>query len=299
MDEKNTPIDPATAAIATGEVVLPHTGAGVSVSSLEKMDLTETIPARQFKLDRAAIEVIRELKCPGATTTEVMWFLYQCSALGLNPLLPGQISFEAYTKDGERRRLVLIEIGGHRNLALRTGRYRQGNPPVMEYDDKGKPVACTVSLHEKFEGEWTVRSRRFLWSEFSAFHGKKMWLSMPGTMFAKAAEAALIRFYFPDATSGVYTPEEMDGPDVAGLLEQKTPEKGKGYERGMELLGIAARKYKAIGAAGKPKELAVALARKTIPDKTGPEVWTEDDLRAFERAVADIEPEPPGDEAKP
>lgn len=289
------PIDPATtAAVQDGAVVLPHTGAGISVSSLEKMDLTETIPAKQFKLDRAAIEVIRELKCPGATTTEVMWFLYQCSALGLNPLMPGQISFEAYTKDGERRRLILIEIGGHRNLAARTGRYRQGNPPILEYDEKtGKPLACTVSLYEKFEDEWILRSRRFLWSEFSAFHAKKMWQSMSSTMFAKAAEAALIRFYFFDATSGVYTPEEIEGPDVAGLLEQKLAERGKGGERAMELLGIAARKFKVLDVP-KPKDAAIELAKKTVPGKD-PKLYTEEDAALLAAAVDAIDTEKPAE----
>ncbi len=292
-------VDAATAAVAAGELVLPgaeFSGAGVSVASLEKMDLTETIPAKQFKLDKAAIEVIRAVKCPGATLTETMYFLYVCSALGLNPLMPGQISLMAYTnKRGERKCQPLIEIGGMRNACLRTTRYRQGEPPALEFQENGKPLAVTISLLEKLDGEWTKRTRRFLFDEFRAFHNKDLWVDMPATMFAKTAEAALLRFYFPDAVSGVYTVEEMNGPDVAGLLSQKPgEEKRTVYEKAKDLLDVAARKYKDLGAE-KPKSAAVALARKCVPNHPGTDTWGEAELGAFREAVDKLD-QPPAEE---
>jgi hypothetical protein len=227
-----------------------------------------------------------------------MWFLYQCAAMGLNPLMPGQITFLAYTdKKGQRRHYVMVEIGGMRNLCLRTARYRQGDPPVLEWEEKsGKPMAVVVSLYEKFEGKWTKRERRFLWSEFKSFHNKDMWIEMPGTMFAKCAEAALLRFYFPDAVSGTYTPDEMDAPDVAGLLNEP-PKPMTIYEQAKDLLAVASRKYRDLGMA-KPKEAAVALARKVVPNHPGTDTWGQADLDVYRVAVEKID-EPKTPEGQP
>jgi len=287
--------DKATADnVRGGEIVLPASMAQTPRESeaMEKIDLTQSIPARAFKLDEAAIQVIRELKCPGATKTEVAWFLYQCHALGLNPLLPGQISFIAYNdkRTGERKHFVMVEIGGHRGLCQRTGRYRQGDPPILEWQEKGPlPEAVTVSLYEKVGNEWVKHARRFLWSEFKLFHGRSMWQDNPAVMFAKAAEAALLRFYFPDALSGIYIPEEMDAPDIS---EQGEPEKKVSvYEQAHGLLATAQRKFRDLGAA-KPKEAAVALAKKTVPGKDGTDAWTQDDVDAFRAAVDKIDQPP-------
>lgn len=288
--------------VRQGEIVLPDVAGGALAkreeSSLDKMDLSESIPAKQFKLDKVAIEVIRELKCPGASRVELMWFLYQCAAMGLNPLMPGQITFLAYTnKRGERKHYVMVEIGGMRNLCLRTQRYRQGDPPLLEWDDKtGKPTKVTVSLYEKFEGQWVKRERVFAWNEFRAFHAKDMWMDMPGTMFAKCAEAALLRFYFPDSVSGTYTPDEMDAPDVAGLLNE-APKPRTITERAKELLDIAYGRLKAAGTS-KPREAAVALARKAVPNHPGTDTWGEPELAAFRLAVERLDATP-SDAPKP
>lgn len=196
-------------------IELPDIGEKAAAHPLAKVALTDIEPAKVFRLDAGAIWVIQELLCKGASDVEVAWFLYQCRALGLNPLLPGQIAFSAYTdKHGNRKRLILIEIGGMRNLAMRTERYRQGDPPVLTFNDKGIPETCTVSLYERVDGQWVKHERTFQWREFAAFHGKDLWQSMPGTMFAKACEAALIRFYFADGLAGVYTFEEAEAPEV-------------------------------------------------------------------------------------
>jgi len=289
-------VDEATAAVQAGAVVLPEakfSGDGVSVSSLEKMDLTETIPAKQFKLDKAAIEVIRAVKCPGATLTETMYFLYVCAALGLNPLMPGQISLMAYTnKRGERKCQPLIEIGGMRNACLRTTRYRQGEPPLLEFQENGKPLAVTISILEKLDGEWVKRTRRFMFDEFRAFHNKDLWVDMPSTMFPKTAEAAMLRFYFPDAVSGVYTVEEMQGPDVAGLLTQKpADEKTPLQGRIADLMRRAVSKLTALGDAS-PKDAAASMAAQASPGHEGRKTWGEPEYELFKADVEKLEATP-------
>lgn len=311
MDEKKTETanqDKAVGAnVLEGEIVLPGEAAAlakVEPSAMERIDLTTTIPARAFSLDAAAIEVIRELKCPGATKTEVAWFLYQCHALGLNPLLPGQISFAAYDSgddgDGgkERRRVIMVEIGGMRVLAMRSQRYRQGDPPALEYDDDGRQAAVTVSLFRREDNVWVRHERRFLWTEFAAFHNKRGWRKMPTIMFAKAAEAALIRFYFPDGCAGVYTPEEIEAPDISDQTATKpAAPKASIYEQAHGLLAVAAKKFRDLGAA-KPKDAAAALGHKAVPGKPSTETWTQADLDAFRAEVDKIDQPPPADTGK-
>lgn len=303
--EARVPVDAATAAVTTGEVVLPgaFTKPPAESEAITKADLENSIPARAFKLDAVAIKVIRELKCKGANDLEVAHFMYQCHALGLNPLLPGQISFAAYSKDDEeggeeRRRVIMIEIGGLRNLAARTGRHRQGDPPVLDWPDKSDhPLACTVSLYEKRDDEWVRHERTFKWEEFRQFHGRKMWKRNPAAMFPKACEAAMIRFYFFDGTAGIYTTDEIDAPDIGDLAggaghaatteaSKPSPSARAIYEQASKLLKVALHIYREQGMAAKDAQgAAVKLARETNPTHPGTDTWGEEELRKFQAAV--------------
>jgi len=304
--ENQKPVDIATASIATGDIVLPHSGAGeqaIPTAIVSREEFENCIPARAFKLDSAAIRVIRELKCPGANDLEVMHFLYMCHALGLNPLLPGQISFTAYAKDdedGERRRVVMIEIGGYRNLAARTGRYRQGDPPVLEWAEKSDhPAACTVSLYERVDREWVRRERRFMWEEFRMFHGRAMWKKNPAAMFPKTCEVALIRFYFFDGVAGIYTTEEIEAPDIQDAIDATKPRTEAKttsrmiHERTVEMLKEAASVYAKAGMDPKQsKSAAGRLARATNPDHAEFDTWGETEIQRFRTAVNALDTEP-------
>lgn len=307
----NQNTDPATAeAVQDGAVVLPHTGAieqATPTAIVSREEFENCIPARAFKLDSAAIRVIRELKCPGANDLEVMHFLYMCHALGLNPLLPGQISFTAYAKDdedgedGKRRRVVMIEIGGYRNLAARTGRYRQGDPPVLEWVEKSDhPAACTVSLYERVDRDWVRRERRFMWEEFRMFHGRAMWKKNPAVMFPKTCEVALIRFYFFDGVAGIYTTEEIEAPDIQDAIDATMPRTEAKptarliRERTVEMLKEAASVYSTAGMDPKQSKAAAGrLARATNPDHAEFQTWGETEIQRFRVAVNALDPEKP------
>jgi hypothetical protein len=274
-------------AVRGGEIVLPQEAK--EQAPLQKIDLTQTAPARAFKLDQTAIQIIRELKCPGATDIECAEFLYQCFALGLNPLLPGQIHFAAYDGDEdesgrkERKRITMIGIEGLRLLALRTARYRQGDPPTITWGKDGWPEKVKVSLYENVSGKWVRHEAERLWSEFKYLHGRRMWKKNPSAMFPKAAEADLIRRYFADAVGGIYVPEEIDAPTMPILIGPKQAPN----DIARDLLSRASSHYKRLGEPH-PRRAAVDLVKRAVPDKAGPAEWTEMDVDLAREAVENL-----------
>lgn len=161
------------------------------------------------------------------TDNELALFLTICNRRGLDAF-SGQIygiMRKSKEKSGEWVEKLVIQVGidGYRLLAERTGKYEGVVGPLWCGDDGQwvdvwlkpvPPAAAKVGVYrtgcrEPFWGVVTYREYA------QTYDGKPVgkWKEMPATMLSKCAESKAIRMAFPQAVSGLTTPE-MVGDDT-------------------------------------------------------------------------------------
>ena len=161
------------------------------------------------------------------TDNELALFLTICNRRGLDAF-SGQIygiMRKSKEKSGEWVEKLVIQVGidGYRLLAERTGKYEGVVGPLWCGDDGQwvdvwlkpvPPAAAKVGVYrtgcrEPFWGVVTYREYA------QTYDGKPIgkWKEMPATMLAKCGESKAIRMAFPQAVSGLTTPE-MAGADT-------------------------------------------------------------------------------------
>lgn len=210
------------------------------------MNQLTTRPQQMFSPEH--MQIIRKQCAPQATPAEFDFFIATANFLGLNPLRK-QIMlqvFNAWSRDESKRSTaIIIEIGGLRAIASRSGDYLPDNKKpryVIDESIKGplNPegiVSCEVSVHKVFPnvGPFEIIGE-VRWDEFAkivdekvwkddAFNGKggyiktgnkalaETWAKMPFHMIAKVAEAHALRKGWPEQTSGLYEVAEADNWD--------------------------------------------------------------------------------------
>jgi hypothetical protein len=178
-------------------------------------ELMESQPVQAMKLGRDEIKVIWETICPSATVPELWLFLNFCRMRGLNPLIPGQVAFEAWTQNnGKRNRMIMPMIHGMRYMVSRdfADRYRPGREEVS-YDGDGAVVGALVSCWRKIADEWHEIVQELRWTDLKTLWdggNKPAWRNWPRDKMVIATEARLLRRAFPESVGGLYVPDEME-----------------------------------------------------------------------------------------
>jgi phage recombination protein Bet len=213
--------------------------------------LTTTQPAASAVFSSAQLDVIKRGCAPDTNQTEFDLFIATAGLYGLNPL-KREIMAVVYSKDkpDRRRMAIIVEIGGLRTMAARSGNYRPDDEePEYFYspelkDPKTNPLGierCRVKAWTQDSlGEWHKAIGVAYWDEFAALEdeweynqqkgkreptGKKklgaQWEKMPRHMIAKCAEAVALRKGWPEQLNGVYIPEEAPNSSEELLASQK------------------------------------------------------------------------------
>jgi phage recombination protein Bet len=192
-----------------------------------KTDPTGELTARNG-LSGEKIQLIKDTVARGATDAELNLFLYQCSRMGLDPLLK-QAHFVKRNQevDGEWKKIGTLQIGidGMRLAAQRTGEYggetdSEWCGPDGEWRDvwlsDEPPMAARVGVYRKGRAEpfrAVARYRSYVQLKRDGTPNRQ-WTERPDIMLAKCASALAHRKAFPDAFSGVYTEDEVLGGRV-------------------------------------------------------------------------------------
>ena len=177
------------------------------------------------------LQLIKETICVGLTDNEFKLFMYQCSKMGLDPLVRQIYPVKRWNSAlGREAMTIQTGIDGYRLIADRTGRYFPGKDPELVFDKDGGLVSAKSYIEKKTQdGKWREVDLTAYYCEYVALgkNGKPnhMWATKPRIMLAKCAEAMLLRKVFPAELSGVYTQEEMDQADNPTVNFQKTQAK--------------------------------------------------------------------------
>lgn len=306
--QKQTMMDEKVAgAVGDGGVRLPQDlPAAGPLARIEPHETTEeevleSEPAKALALTRQALQVIKEVICRNATPAELFMFLRICKAKGLDPLMPGQIAFEAWNdKSGKRHRMIMIEIHGMRFLVQRDcgSVYRPGRVEFVR-DEKERPRVCRISCWRRAaDGEWYEYVEERNWDDYRTFHENRAWDRFPTDKFQIATEARLLRRVFPEVLGGVYTREEIvldelavvDVEKVRPSAAQATPTTTVDVKAGGTRLFN--RLVAALEKTGLPKKRAAAAARGMLCEQTKTmsiHDWTEKELSTAEAFVSKLE----------
>lgn len=220
--------------------------------------MTNIVSLAQQNFTPAQIDIIKRSVAPETNNDELNLFLETAKLYGLNPFTK-QIGARVYNASDEKKRsmAIIVQIDGFRAIASRRGDYRPDDEePAFTYDQslvseanpKGIEKAVVRVFKMDANGEWQKISAAAYWDEFAPLKdewaydeqarkrkptGKKTlsdtWAKMPRLMIAKCAEAQALRKGWPEAFSGLYSPEETDRADFEGTpmerLEQFHTEK--------------------------------------------------------------------------
>lgn len=107
---------------------------------------------------------------------------------------------------------LVVQIAGFRVIAHRTGLYTGCDANEFDRDDAGRIIRARTVVYRQvgerrcaFEGEALLAEYAGIPSDVdTAFRSE-----MPETWLGKCSEACALRRAFPEALSGMYTPEEM------------------------------------------------------------------------------------------
>jgi len=158
-------------------------------------------------------QMIRNSFASGANESEFAVLMEVARARNLNPLL-GQIHFvKRWTQERGEVWSHQVSIDGFRAIAERTGKYDGQDEPEFEYDEGARnPKLARVRVYRKDWKRPAVGVAHF--TEYAQYKKDgsltRMWATKPHIMLAKCAEALAFRKAFPEDTSGLYAPEEMD-----------------------------------------------------------------------------------------
>lgn len=167
-------------------------------------------------------QMIRDTFAKGASDEEFQVLMEIARVRCLNPLLR-QVFFVARWDSKLRRETwaTQVSIDGMRAIAERTGLYAgQDEPEFIEGPD-GAVKFCRVRVWRK---DWprpavgVAYFEEYVQTARDKETGKtgptKFWRQMPHVMLAKCAESLALRKAFPEDTSGLYVPEEMQSGEV-------------------------------------------------------------------------------------
>jgi len=187
----------------------------------------------EFKAEQ--VQLIKDQVMPGATDSELAYFIYYCEKRGLNPL-NGEI-YAVQRWDKRIRKLKFtpqVGIAGLRIIAMRTGDYL-GPLPTMWCNSKGEwfdcwifdfpPTACKVGVRRKGWEEPVLGIARY-----DAYVQKDttdkvlpFWAKYESHMLEKVAESLALRRAFPQELSGVYSTEEMGEDEEVKTVTNEKP----------------------------------------------------------------------------
>lgn len=189
------------------------------------------------------LQIIKNTCAPDTNNDEFNLFIEAAKAYQLNPM-KRQIMAMVFSKDkpDKRRMSLIVEIGGMRSIAARSGKYRPASEPtVFECLDELKSstnphgiLRATITLHIQDDtGEWFPVIGEAWWDEHAVIEdewawndakGKraptgnltlgKTWEKMPYLMIAKCAEAQALRKGWPEEVGGLYEQAEGDTFDA-------------------------------------------------------------------------------------
>jgi len=175
-----------------------------------------TMAPRPLEFTPAQREMIRNSFASGASEQEFAVLMEVARARNLNPML-GQIHFvKRWTQERGEVWSHQVSIDGFRAIAERTGKYDGQDEPEFEYgEDTSVPRLARVRVYRKDWNRPAVGVAHF--SEYAQFRKSgeltRMWATKPHVMLAKCSEALAFRKAFPEDTSGLYAPEEMQADD--------------------------------------------------------------------------------------
>jgi phage recombination protein Bet len=218
----------------------------------------------------AQLDIIRKTCAPDTNNDEFNLFIEAAKGYGLNPM-KRQIMAMVFSKDDakKRRMSLIVEIGGLRSIAARSGRYRPGETPtVFEHDavkSEINPMGISraiVTLYKQDDrGEWHPVVGEAWWDEHAAIEdewawndekGKRLptgakslsasWKKMPRLMIAKCAEAQALRKGWPEDLGGLYEQAESAGAWDEDLLPSQAVEAHQ-IDKRQALIGKRAGEY--------------------------------------------------------
>jgi phage recombination protein Bet len=180
-------------------------------------------PSVPFEFTEQQQKMILTSFLNGAPPAEATVLLELARIRRLNPITR-QIHFVKRWDSQKKMEIWAAQVGidGFRAIAERTGLYDGQDEPEFEYDDKKQLKLCRVKVWRKDWGRASVGVAHF--SEYVQLTKEGgpnvMWRTKPHIMLAKCAEALAFRKAFPDDTSGLYAPEEIEEDPVERELNQ-------------------------------------------------------------------------------
>ena len=217
----------------------------------------------------AQLDIIKKTCAPETNNSEFDLFIEAANGYGLSPMKRQIMAMVFSPNDPKKRRMSLIvEIGGLRSIAARSGKYRPASSPTLFED--GGPVSdinplglkrAIVTIYQQdSQGEWFPVIGEAWWDEHVNTKdewaegadgkrrpsGKKVladtWERMPRLMLAKCAEAQALRKGWPEDLTGLYEQAESAGAFDADMLPSQMLEAHQ-IDKRQALIGKQAGEY--------------------------------------------------------
>jgi hypothetical protein len=244
---------------------------------------------KAMKLSAEAVRVIWDTICKGATGPELWMFLSYCKMKGLNPLIPGQVHFAAWTDNsGNRNRMIMAGIHGLRFMVARDmgDRYRQGKQTITR-DAEGNFETATVSVWRRVGADWFEYEETRHWYDYEYLWNSKhhpAWKNWAADKFLEATEARLLRRVFPEPLGSIYTPDEVVIDAQITPSGQIKPDKpAKALDTARQLYADAVAFFKA--AKNADPKIATAKLLQAAVKKDSISEWDQNDVVEGRKAL--------------